>query len=1118
VHDDSADAIGSSAVHAATEGAAGAALGAGETEKEALEYQQLLLRMQAQVEQASGEDGLRSLVWGGRRLREDEYEDWSIRYHAARTSSSAAEDRAAALTELCLELEENGDEDWLEGGGEFRNRIWGVTAVEDKLQEEVPQTMEALKAAGIKIWMLTGDRADTAENVGYATHLLGGHTTLLQITKETTHAAIVAASAESMDSRELGEGSGMLKHTADATSSQEDFHEMVVRQLQRYHQRLYDMQDADEDEERLAARPARSTASHEGSPLLWGGRGGIGGGSGGARVPLAEQCSVQSIHSGGIEYALLIDGACLTEALSVEAEPLLLELGLQCTSVIACRVSPQQKAQLVKLVSEGTLIDPDDEYQSQQQLQQLAQHDHPCQQQLLQLQQQYQQRKLQKHRFKWPLPQMLNDSESNAATATRTGTLIGHTPFPAPGSGRTLANSTFVDSMSGASSPRYGSLYNQPANDEVPSPQSVAASEAASSYNGYGAVSTVMVSTANPVGAAMDATGASEGVDADAAAIAAARKKQKQLQEQLPSGMQLLVELQVWRHRLHRARVDGANDNMQWATDGVWDVVMSFAEVVSGVWCCDGGGGNLDDAYGVDNLGVGVPAGYNEAPLPMANGFDRDVNTSVGSEGYRSDGGRKKGLCQWLGCNCHCECAGCTCAFSDAPPPTVIMHSSAADGTPLGATVVGTPPASMHGGGYGSVYQYGQSKPCAAPDSTEQGFGGGSGRGVGGHKAGAGEPTRQDQPSLGRQPAVGRRARYRRARSNRGGGKLGKICTLAVGDGANDVPMIQAASIGVGISGEEGLQAANAADASIGRFRFLQRLLLVHGCWNYLRICSLTTYTIYKMVLPTLCQYWFGFETAGTFPEVFMNNMFIFYGVFYNGLAPVLVAVLDQPVPAELLLQQYHRSRVDSNDAGPGQQHEVRSPSNLQRCMAPDQLPSPLQSNDPPSPFATDTTDTSFGASPAAPPDLRGRGKPTTDPTLSPILSVGSSTDDSEIAHARANRYRGEGGRDSCGLCIYGVGQRNEHFTWSIILSWLGLALVESLAIYGCLVGGVSTWQIAADLGYGGEVRFQHHWITTIVPPPSPSLYHHRHLTSTSSPSTRSTSLPSPRLECPCSM
>lgn len=59
--------------------------------------------------------------------------------------------------------------------------------------------------------------------------------------------------------------------------------------------------------------------------------------------------------------------------------------------------------------------------------------------------------------------------------------------------------------------------------------------------------------------------------------------------------------------------------------------------------------------------------------------------------------------------------------------------------------------------------------------------------------------------------------------------------TLAIGDGANDVSMIQAADVGVGISGEEGLQAVNSSDYAIAQFRFLKRLLLVHGHWSYYR-------------------------------------------------------------------------------------------------------------------------------------------------------------------------------------------------------------------------------------------------------------------------------------------
>lgn len=83
--------------------------------------------------------------------------------------------------------------------------------------------------------------------------------------------------------------------------------------------------------------------------------------------------------------------------------------------------------------------------------------------------------------------------------------------------------------------------------------------------------------------------------------------------------------------------------------------------------------------------------------------------------------------------------------------------------------------------------------------------------------------------------------------------------TLAIGDGANDVSMIKTAHIGVGISGQEGLQAVLASDYSIGQFRFLERLLLVHGRWSYYRMSKFLRYFFYKNFAFTLCHIWFAF-------------------------------------------------------------------------------------------------------------------------------------------------------------------------------------------------------------------------------------------------------------------
>uniref|UniRef100_A0A8C2GC90 Phospholipid-transporting ATPase n=1 Tax=Cyprinus carpio TaxID=7962 RepID=A0A8C2GC90_CYPCA len=86
-----------------------------------------------------------------------------------------------------------------------------------------------------------------------------------------------------------------------------------------------------------------------------------------------------------------------------------------------------------------------------------------------------------------------------------------------------------------------------------------------------------------------------------------------------------------------------------------------------------------------------------------------------------------------------------------------------------------------------------------------------------------------------------------------------KAVTLAIGDGANDVSMIKTAHIGVGISGQEGMQAVLSSDFSFAQFRYLQRLLLVHGRWSYLRMCKFLRYFFYKNFTFTFVHFWYGF-------------------------------------------------------------------------------------------------------------------------------------------------------------------------------------------------------------------------------------------------------------------
>ena len=92
---------------------------------------------------------------------------------------------------------------------------------------------------------------------------------------------------------------------------------------------------------------------------------------------------------------------------------------------------------------------------------------------------------------------------------------------------------------------------------------------------------------------------------------------------------------------------------------------------------------------------------------------------------------------------------------------------------------------------------------------------------------------------------------------------------LAIGDGANDVAMIQKAHIGVGINGNEGLQAANNSDFAIAQFRFLKRLLLLHGAWFHIRISKLIYWSFYKNIVLYIIELWFAKSSYWTGQTLF---------------------------------------------------------------------------------------------------------------------------------------------------------------------------------------------------------------------------------------------------------
>ncbi|XP_064409497.1 phospholipid-transporting ATPase ID [Latimeria chalumnae] len=148
--------------------------------------------------------------------------------------------------------------------------------------------------------------------------------------------------------------------------------------------------------------------------------------------------------------------------------------------------------------------------------------------------------------------------------------------------------------------------------------------------------------------------------------------------------------------------------------------------------------------------------------------------------------------------------------------------------------------------------------------------------------------------------------------------KYKKAVTLAIGDGANDVSMIKGpgasslkvmgfgdpikpcnstcAHIGVGISGQEGMQAVLSSDFSFAQFRYLQRLLLVHGRWSYIRMCKFLSYFFYKNFTFTLVHFWYAFFSGYSAQTVYDEWFITLYNLVYTSLPVLGMSLFEQDV------------------------------------------------------------------------------------------------------------------------------------------------------------------------------------------------------------------------------
>lgn len=137
-----------------------------------------------------------------------------------------------------------------------------------------------------------------------------------------------------------------------------------------------------------------------------------------------------------------------------------------------------------------------------------------------------------------------------------------------------------------------------------------------------------------------------------------------------------------------------------------------------------------------------------------------------------------------------------------------------------------------------------------------------------------------------------------------------EVITLAIGDGANDVAMIQEANVGVGIAGEEGRQAVMSSDYAFGQFRFLARLLLVHGRYSYRRLAEMIPNFFYKNALFTLTLFWYGVFSDFDATYLYDYTYLMLYNLAFTSLPVIIMGIIDQDVPDRISLavpQLYRR-------------------------------------------------------------------------------------------------------------------------------------------------------------------------------------------------------------------
>ena len=138
--------------------------------------------------------------------------------------------------------------------------------------------------------------------------------------------------------------------------------------------------------------------------------------------------------------------------------------------------------------------------------------------------------------------------------------------------------------------------------------------------------------------------------------------------------------------------------------------------------------------------------------------------------------------------------------------------------------------------------------------------------------------------------------------------------TLAIGDGANDVNMINAAHIGVGISGLEGQQAVKASDYAIGKFKYLKNLLFIHGRECYRRNSYAVCFMFYKNIMETVPIFYYGFWSIMSGTMIYHLLMYAAFNTLFTAVPILWFSTIDMEYPKSKLMSEPDQYKYGSRN------------------------------------------------------------------------------------------------------------------------------------------------------------------------------------------------------------